>query len=266
MAILVVLVFTIYVPEIIGSNLNSNQNETYRPNFAKWAQSPETERVYMTTSSRIAYHLHELEIAKHPELPAYAMPEFSVNDKAILDIGCGIGQTFVASELDHGKLLVGVDVDLECLIYGHRQFKHINFVNATAERLPFRNNVYDLVISRVSLPLTNIPDSLAEIESVLDRNGRVWFTLHPFSMPLSRLIRSFRRLEIKEIVYRSYVIFNGLTFNLFGRLYPFPVKKEYESFQSISGMMKAMKKAGFIDIWVRRKGRQIMICTARKRA
>ena len=219
----------------------------------------------MTTSSRIAYHLHELEIAKHPELPAYAMPEFSVNDKAILDIGCGIGQTFVASELDYRKLLVGVDVDLECLIYGHHQFRHINFVNATAERLPFRDNVYDFVISRVSLPYTNIPHSSVEIERVLNRNGRVWLTLHSFSMAMSRLIGAFRRLEIKEIVYRSYVIFNGLTFNLLGRLFLFPVKKRYESFQSISGIIRAMRKARFIDIWAGRKGRQL-VCTARKRA
>ena len=219
----------------------------------------------MKTDSAIAYHLSELEIARNPKSPHYAMPEFSANDQAILDIGCGIGQTFVESKVNHGKLLVGVDIDLECLIYGRHQFGYITFVNASAEQLPFRDNLFDLVISRASLPYTNIRQSLMEAERVLRENGRVWFTLHPFSMVRSHLIHSLRRLKIKDVFYRSYVILNGLTFDFSGKQFPFFVKRRYESFQSTSGMTRAMGKAGFVDIWVGNKGEQF-VCMARKKA
>jgi len=219
----------------------------------------------MTIDSARAYHLSELEIARNPKINSYAMPEFSANDQAVLDIGCGIGQTFVASKVEPGKLLVGVDIDLECLIYGRHQFGYITFVNASAEQLPFRDSLFDLVISRVSLPYTNIHQSLMEAERVLRKNGRVWFTLHPFSMVRSHLIQSLRRLEIKDIVYRSYVIVNGLTFNCLGRQFPFFVKRRYESFQSSSGMTRAMRNAGFVDIWVGKKGEHF-VCMASKKA
>ena len=118
----------------------------------------------MSKDSPITYHLQELAIARNQKSPFHAMPRFSENDTAILDIGCGIGQTLVASSLENGKLLVGIDIDLDSLIYGQRQFGYINFVNGTAECLPFQSESFDFVIARVSLPYTNIPKSLGEIE------------------------------------------------------------------------------------------------------
>ncbi len=218
--------------------------------------------VTMSMNSKIAYHLRELEIARNPESPQYAMPEFSKNDQAILDMGCGIGQTLVGSQLERDKLLVGLDIDLECLNFGSRHFGNITFVNGTAERLPFQNNSFDFVISRVALPYTNIPNSLAEIARVLKENGRVWFTMHSFSMTKKHLKESILKFEIKEVVYRSYVIANGLFFHFFGRLFYFPVNKRYESFQTESAMEECMKKIGFKEICVQEGNH--FVCTARK--
>src|SRR5437660_9819164 len=148
----------------------------------------------MSKDSRITYHLKELEIARNPNSPNHAMPSFSENDRAILDIGCGIGQTLVASSLENGKLLVGIDIDLDSLIYGQRQFGYINCVNGTAECLPFQSECFDFVISRVTLYSTNIPKSLKEVRRVLKKDGRVWFTLHPFSKLLRSFIKSMLKL------------------------------------------------------------------------
>jgi ubiquinone/menaquinone biosynthesis C-methylase UbiE len=213
-------------------------------------------------NSDIAYHLRELETVRNPESPFHVMPEFSQNDQVILDIGCGIGQTLVTFVFEHDKLLVGLDIDLDSLSFGHRQFHHIKFVNATAECLPFQDNSFDFVISRVSLPYTNIPQSLAEIARVLKNNGRVWLTMHPFSMVIKHLGRSIRNCKIKDVFYRSYVIANGVFFHLFSRLLQFPVNKKYESFQTESRIKQCIKNVGFVEVYVQ-KGKHF-ICTARK--
>ncbi len=192
----------------------------------------------MTIDPSISYHLDELEIAKSPNSPKYSRPEFSGDDQAILDIGCGIGQTFVALPKLHGRLLIGFDVDLKCLTYGSSSFDYIIFVNGTAEQLPFSNKLFDLVVSRVSLPYTNIPHTLAEIERVLKKDSRVWITLHSFSMTWKNLVASLRKFMIKDIIYRCYVILNGVIFSFSGIQFPFLKKRKYESFQTISGMKK----------------------------
>jgi ubiquinone/menaquinone biosynthesis C-methylase UbiE len=218
--------------------------------------------VRMSVDPEIAYHLRELEIAADPESPHYAMPGILAGDQAILDIGCGIGQTLVAIGAQPGRRLVGLDVGLKCLNYGRQRFGHITFVNGTAERLPFADGCFDLVISRVSLPYTNIPVALAEIERVLKGDGRAWFTLHSFSKAVGHLIQALRKCAPKDAIYRSYVIGNGLGFHLLGRQFRFFPKRKYESFQTMSGMARAMRKAGFADIRVGREGKQF-ICTAR---
>jgi ubiquinone/menaquinone biosynthesis C-methylase UbiE len=221
----------------------------------------------LTINQRIAYHLRELEIARDPYSPAHLMPRFSAEYQRILDIGSGIGQTFAASGLEPSPLLVALDVDLESLRYGRSEFGEISFVAAAAERLPFRDGVFDLAISRLSLPYTDILWSLTEVIRTLRANGGVWFALHSFGTVRSHLVRSLARRKWRDVFYRSYVILNGLCFNLTGRLFTFPFDEErrVESFQSVAGMRRALERAGFVDVWVARKN-QHMICTARKKA
>lgn len=217
----------------------------------------------MSINSRITYHLRELEIARNQESPYHVMPRFSETDQAILDIGCGIGQTFVASSLENGKLLVGLDIDLDSLLYGQSQFAYINYVNGTAECLPFQSDSFDFVISRVTLPLTNIPKSLMEVRRVLKETGRVWFTLHSFSITLKQLKNSVLKFQIKDIIFRIYVIANGILFHLFQKQFAFPVNNRYESFQTESGITKVLKNAGFRNLAIQ-KGTHFTV-TAQKR-
>lgn len=103
----------------------------------------------MIVNPDIVYHLKELEIALNQSSASYAMPEFFSTDQAILDIGCGIGQTFVASVNQHGKLLVGLDINLIPINYGYQQYDFIRYVNGSAEHLPFQQEIFDHVVSRV---------------------------------------------------------------------------------------------------------------------
>src|SRR4051794_20388322 len=165
------------------------------------------------------------------------MPQFSPADRAILDIGCGIGQTFVAAGLGQDRLLVGLDLDTECLRWGRSRFPHIAFIRGAAERLPFPDQSFDLVVSRVVLPYTDIPRSLREIERVLKRGGRVWFTLHSISREMKEVKDALRKRSIKDVVFRGYVIANGLWLHFFGRALRCPFKRSrIETFQTRRSM------------------------------
>lgn len=216
----------------------------------------------MNKTSAINYHINELEIARDPESPHFSLPEFSENDQVILDIGCGIGQTFVASNLRNNKLLVGLDIDLDSLVYGQSKFCYINFINSNAESLPFKRDSFDFVVSRVSLPLTNISKSLLEVSRVLKKDGRVWVTLHSFSMTLKFLKNAALKFHIKDVIYKSYVIVNSIVFHLSGKQFAFPWNGKYESFQTESRITKAMKEAGFKNINIY-KGKHFIV-TAEK--
>jgi ubiquinone/menaquinone biosynthesis C-methylase UbiE len=213
-------------------------------------------------SDRIRYHLEELECALDPASPGYSMPRFEEHERVVLDIGCGIGQTFVASHHPDRALLVGIDIDLESLSYGQKRYGHIRYMNAQAERLPFKDGVFDVVISRVSLPYTDLRRSLADVFRVLKPGGRLWATLHPLSMTTREMLRAARTLNVKELLFRPYVIANGLAFHLAGRQIPFPWNGRYESFQTEGSMRRALSRVGFSHITVERS--HAMTVTARK--
>lgn len=216
----------------------------------------------MREHSKILYHLNELEIANDPDSPHHVMPRFYEKDHDVLDIGCGIGQTFIASSLRRDKNLVGIDVDGESLSYGRRNFNFIHFARGTGDCLPFKSNSFDCVISRVSLPYTNIPKALLEIKRVLKNKGRVWFTLIPLSLTLLRLKKTILNFRVKEFIFLNYVIANGILFSLFGKVLAFPVGKKYESFQSELGIRRALENAGFLNINIQRKKSFIFVVTA----
>lgn len=215
--------------------------------------------------SNINYHLGELEIARDRTSPFRIMPQFSENDHAILDIGCGIGQTFAAlEELKGRSRLVGLDIDMESLAYGRDHFNFIKYTNGAAEYLPFKNNAFDAVICRVSLPYTNIPKALVEIRRVLKDDREVWFTLHSLSMELRQLRNSIRSLRLRRVIFGIYVIVNGLIFHFFGKQFSFPTTNRCASFQTESGMIRALNRTGYTNAMSERKGIHFIV-TAKKK-
>lgn len=212
----------------------------------------------MEVSERIAYHLEELKTARTPSSEHHIMPDVRNDDLAILDVGCGIGQTLVSLDLDSNHSLVGVDIEQEALVYGRNQYASVNYANCTAESLPFQDDSFDLVISRVALPYTNIPESLAEMQRVLRPGGRVWITLHPMHMTLRQLRDSIKRLKVKDVVFRCYVLLNGTLFHLLGKQLPFPINGKYESFQTSSSTIAALERTGFENLNVQR-GRHFLV-------
>jgi ubiquinone/menaquinone biosynthesis C-methylase UbiE len=214
-------------------------------------------------NSKIHYHLKELEIAKDPKNPNHVMPtDFSDDDQLILDIGCGIGQTLAAAELGNGAFLIGMDIDFQSISYGKNKFNNIVFINANAHNVPFKDRSFDLVISRVCLPYTNIHKSIREISRVIKYDGKIWLTLYSFSKALGYLASSISKFEIKNTILVCILLING-TLSFFGiRLY-WPFVKRYESFQTKYGIKRLLKKNSFQDINIIRN--EHFVVTARKR-
>lgn len=209
------------------------------------------------------YHLDELRIAKTAGHPQRILPPITKAHRKVLDIGCGAGQSLMATNFEPGTTVIGVDVDKSALTLGRQLDKNISFVCARAECLPFQPERLDFVFSRVALPYMNVRETLFEIRRVLKRGGTLWLVLHPYSIVLKELVQSISQLKIKRAAVCLYVFTNGAVLNLLGREFHLPFRKDYyESFQTIKGISRLLRKAGFEEIKAERNG--FFVATARK--
>ena len=191
------------------------------------------------------------------------MPEISAAHRRILDVGCGAGQTLMASNIAKTVLAVGVDVDHAALVYGRQQKSRIRFLRARGEALPFTNGSFDLVICRVALPYMHVHSAIGEMARVLSEGGELWLVLHPLSMTVKELAGSLGQLNLKTAVYRLWVLANGLTLHLIGKQGSWPLQPgRYESWQTFARTKRTLLKVGFTEINVR-SGDHFVV-TARK--
>jgi len=181
----------------------------------------------------------------------------------VLDLGCGHG-TSSAAELETAarewmsagpgdSQMVGIDINLEVLRNEKRSAPELGFVCARGERLPFQNDAFDLVISVVAMPYMDIPLTLRELHRVLKPGGQLRIKAHPLSFTWSELNRELRTGPLwhraVNLVYRLYVVTNGITLRLFGFNFRFPfARRRCESFQTRHSIRRAFKAAGFDKI------------------
>ena len=192
------------------------------------------------------YQMAELKIALASRADGHNRPILEDRDRAILDIGCGVGQTFIAwRDVDGHQLCrrfcVGMDVDaaaIRSIIDANRGQFH--GVLQGAEHIPYPDDTFDLVMSRVSLPYTDIPKVLREIRRVLKPGGRVWMTLHSRERALADLRAA---KGIKATLQRAYVLANGYCLNWFGFLVP--AGSKVESWQDTDWMIEQIERLGF---------------------
>jgi SAM-dependent methyltransferase len=106
----------------------------------------------------------------------------------VLDVGCGAGQTLRVLEPYSPAERIGIDVDLDALVFGSRvagiQGQEIAFGHATAYSLPFRDGQFSHVLCRVALNYMHQRRALSEMVRVLRPGGylycrfeRIWFDL-----------------------------------------------------------------------------------------
>lgn len=203
----------------------------------------------MTEGAGAAYHLRELAVARDPTSPAHRLPVIGAADRAILDIGCGAGQTLIAAELGPDRTAIGLDVDPDALALGRTLTSAVEFVAGRAEELPFAAERFDLVVSRVALPYADLPRAAAEMARVLRPGGRCWLLLHPPSFAWRALADSVTRGRVRNAVYQLYLLANGIALELLGRQFAYPLNRaRFESVQTARGMRRTLEGAGFEGI------------------
>lgn len=199
------------------------------------------------------YHLSELRIARDPSAPGHLLPSIPAGCRAVLDVGCGAGQTLIASDLAEGTIACGVDPQTEALALGRTLTDRVHFVASVGESLPFEANSFDFVLSRVALPYTHVPTAARELARVLAPRGRLWLTLHPVSMATTSLRQGLRALSARRTVFALYVLTNALLLHLFGWQAAFPIgRRRYESVQTDRGITRVLAAAGLTEITVSR--------------
>ncbi|HXN15306.1 MAG TPA: class I SAM-dependent methyltransferase [Usitatibacter sp.] len=208
------------------------------------------------------YHALELQIARDPADTRRIMPTVHARFERILDVGCGAGQTLIASALGEHVTAIGVDVDLQALRIGRRLDSRIDFICCKGEVLPVKSDYFDLVISRVAIPYMHTRNALGEMARVLKPGGTIWFTLHPFSQLLAEFAKHFVKLEWKAAMHRVYVIANGLLAHLTGLEFPSPVNGRYESFQTRVRITHELRRLGFENIHIQKN--HFFVVTATK--
>lgn len=201
------------------------------------------------------YHLKELEIALDANRTEHVMPPSPPTPARILDVGCGAGQTLIAGFAD--RISFGMDLDETALELGTKLTKQVRFARGFAEALPFKNDAFDMVIARVSLPYTLLPESLPEIRRVLKPGGLLWSVFHPFRLTWEQV----KRGGYKRKLLFAYILANSLLFH--GLQKQFVFAGRCESFQTRRGIRRALEKCGLEDIHIELNGQQFLV-TARK--
>jgi ubiquinone/menaquinone biosynthesis C-methylase UbiE len=203
----------------------------------------------LTPEQARAYNLKELSIARNREDPRRVMPPIRATDRAILDVGCGAGQTLIASELGPDVVRIGIDIDPAGLVQGHELDDTIGFVCGKGESLPFKSQSFDMVVARVSLPYMRTRPALAEFGRVLRDDGALWLTLHHFPFVAREFVKAVARFDVMRAAYRFYVLTNGVSSHVIGREFACPYTGgRVESFQTRGGIARSLHTLGFVNV------------------
>lgn len=210
------------------------------------------------------YHRLELSIASDPHDSRRVMPNVEGKHRRILDVGCGAGQTLIGSKLPGTVFAVGLDNDHSALSLGKQFSAGIEFVSGHGETLPFKNESFDLVISRVALPYMHISRALSEMSRVTKRGGDLWLVLHPLSLTVKELGTNIVHFQAKAGVYRLWVMLNGLALHFAGKQWSWPVNpRRYESSQTKKSINRALLAAGFDKVSISRGNHFVVTATKR---
>jgi ubiquinone/menaquinone biosynthesis C-methylase UbiE len=214
----------------------------------------------------LAYHLAELEVARTPGDPRRVMPEWPAGARAVLDVGCGAGQTLIGLDAPGGDVLrCGVDVDAAALALGRTLDPALVLACARGESLPFADAQFDFVMCRVALPYMDVTLAAREMARVLKPGGRVWLVLHPTRTALLALAKHATRGQPRGALFQLYVLLNGMALHLGARQFRFPLgARAWESVQTERGIERALAGAGFGQVKARRD--RFFVVTAAKGA
>jgi len=148
--------------------------------------------------------------------------------KSVLDVGVGTGVVAEAL-ISKSRRIFGIDISEEMM---KNLDKRISKIVADAHFLPFKENIFDLIVMRNVLHYLNDPKAVfAEIKRCLFRGGGFLFAMvipfedeiseeydwligrdihYPTKSEILLLFKSFKILRVKEFILKSQSIMNWL--------------------------------------------------------
>lgn len=143
--------------------------------------------------------------------------------RRVLDLGCGAAQQLRPFVSDPAVLGVGVDVAplapraARALFAAACPDSRVVFVRAAAERLPFADASFDVIVCRLALPYTDNARTIGEIARVLAPGGAVLLTFHHVRFYLTELRQALQTLKPRAVLHACRVLAAGAVYHATGR-------------------------------------------------
>ncbi len=116
----------------------------------------------------------------HDEIAKNILKKCNLNEVGkVLDIGCGFGD-LVFSLSKYGKQVYGIDVNKDfikiCdLKKDFLKRENVEFFNAPAEKLPFKDGFFDLIVCKTVLEhVADVNKTIQEMSRVLKKEGTIY--------------------------------------------------------------------------------------------
>lgn len=141
--------------------------------YSIWDQVPVTyyQRGVKRNLFQWLWHNHKIKMAKQILN--------GIKFKNCLDVGCASG--YMISQIAHlfpQAKYFGIDIYDKAIEYAKKTYHNIEFKVAAADKLPFQNNTFDLIIFYETIEHVENPvDCLREIKRVLKKDGTFILTM-----------------------------------------------------------------------------------------
>ena len=145
------------------------------------------------------------------------------NVRQVLDVGCGAGQELLPFVQQLGARAVGVDISPEAMELAREQFNKLGlspnaeFHCCPAERLPFEDEKFDVVMCRLALPYTHNAAALAEMSRVLRTGGLLVLKIHHARYYARRLWEALVRGQVRAARLPALILITGSLYHMTGR-------------------------------------------------
>jgi ubiquinone/menaquinone biosynthesis C-methylase UbiE len=128
----------------------------------------------------------------------------NLEGKTLLDVGCAEGVE-VNEFRKLGLKADGVDTKEDFISKAQKRFPEANFVVGSAEKLPFKDQSYDIIFSINTLFYTDVEKSLPEFCRVLKKGGRgvVSFDTEIFNLDEANAFHSDSIEHLEKVLEKS---------------------------------------------------------------
>lgn len=192
----------------------------------------------------------ERAVARDPNNANYIQPDIPAG-AVMLDVGCGGGWD---GQRDNVARFIGIDPDAESLAWRIETDPEDECYYGGGELLPFKDASFDFVMSRGGTPFMILPLFFAEAARVTKDGGQLWLMCHGIEHVILRdFKRSLVHGNVKDMIYRMYVLANGALFHLSRAQFRFPLNRQrMESFLTKRSLTRELSLHGFTNIQFRR--------------